>query len=223
MKRVSELNQDALISVSGLQHQYTDAVILSLDGWHLPARGQAVVTGASGSGKSTLLHLLAGLIVPTEGKLLVAGHDWSAMPAAERDRVRGQTTGIVLQSLNLVGSVSVIDNLHLARALAGRHRNETRCRMLLDSLDIGDLAKRRPASLSHGEQQRAAIARAVVAEPALILADEPTSALDDDNAALVIGLLRQQAAASGAGLVVTTHDRRIVGQFEHRHSLERAQ
>ena len=113
----------------------------------------------------------------------------------------------------------MLDNLRLARRLAGRPRDDGLCRRLLDELGIGALARRRPAALSRGEGQRAAIARALAVEPALILADEPTSALDAENAGVVARLLRERAAAGGASLVVATHDERIAGLFGERLAL----
>ncbi len=209
------------IDIADLEHGFGGPPVLSLPRWRVAARGQAVVTGPSGSGKTTLLHILAGLTVPDRGEVAVAGHRWAAMAPAARDRLRGRTVGFVFQSFHPIRALGVLDNLRLARRLAGRPRDDGLCRRLLDELGIGALAGRRPAALSRGEGQRAAIARALAVEPALILADEPTSALDADNAALVARLLRARAAAGGAALVVATHDERIAGLFGERLALER--
>jgi putative ABC transport system ATP-binding protein len=177
------------------------------------------VLGLSGSGKSTLLHLIAGLLQPTRGQILVAGCDVTALRPVELDRFRGQTIGIVLQNLHLISAISVRDNLRLARSLAGLAEDRARLDRLLDELGLAGLADRRPPDLSQGEAQRVAIARAVINRPALILADEPTSALDDGNCAAVLRLLREQAEASGATLVIATHDQRLSPHFDQRLTL----
>jgi putative ABC transport system ATP-binding protein len=133
-----------------------------------------------------------------------------------RDRLRGQALGIVFQHLHLIGAVSVLDNLRLARRMAGLAPDDTHLRGLLAALGLADKAARRPRGLSFGEAQRVAIARALANRPRLLLADEPTAALDDDNCARVAELLLAQAAAAGASLLVATHDRRLAGHFEER-------
>ena len=209
-----------LVVINGLRHCFSDAPALRLDHWRLAPLGHAVVTGPSGSGKTTLLQILAGLLIPTSGNVLVDGRNWQTLSATMRDRQRGRTVGIVFQSFHLIRAINVLDNLRIARRLAGRPDNESQCRKLLEDLGIAALANRRPTSLSHGETQRAAIARAVISDPALILADEPTSVLDADNAAAVVGLLRDQAVATGAGLVIATHDPRVADLFDRRLDLK---
>lgn len=210
-----------LVDIRGLAHSYAKTPVLAMPEFTLGEGQHVVVTGPSGSGKTTLLQIIAGLLLPTTGSVMVAGCAWASMTPAQRDRKRGRTTGIVFQSFNLIRAISVFDNLRLARQLAGRKADDVYCRGLLDELGIGRLANRLPARLSRGEAQRAAIARAAAGEPALILADEPTSALDSDNATLVADLLRQRAKAGSTGLVVTTHDERIAGMFDLRVRLNR--
>jgi putative ABC transport system ATP-binding protein len=118
--------------------------------------------------------------------------------------------------MHLIGALSVRDNLRLARSLARLPPAAERIEGLLEELGLARLARFRPRQLSQGERQRLAIARAVVNQPSLILADEPTSALDDANCAAVLDLLRRQAEASGATLVVATHDHRLAPHFAHR-------
>jgi putative ABC transport system ATP-binding protein len=141
--------------------------------------------GPSGSGKTTLLHCIGGLIRPDAGRVTVAGRDLAGFSGGALDIFRGQTIGIVFQTLRLVRALTVAQNLELALHLARRKPDPRRIADTLARLGVDHLAGARPNRLSVGEQQRAAIARAVVAAPRLILADEPTSALDDDNAAAV--------------------------------------
>ena len=185
-------------------------------GWSVGAGRHGLVLGPSGSGKSTLLHLVAGLLRPTRGGIRVAGRDLAGARPRELDRWRGRTVGIVLQRLHLIAALSVRDNLRLARTLAGLPEDAARVAQLLADLRLDALAGARPARLSQGEAQRVAIARAVVNRPALILADEPTSALDDASCAAVVELLLGQADASGATLVIATHDARLAPHFAQR-------
>lgn len=204
----------ALIEIKDLAHSFAGKQVLDLASWEMRAGEVVAVTGPSGSGKSTLLHILAGLLAPDLGSISVCGLDWRGLAASARDAARGRQIGIVFQGLHLINAVSIRDNLRLAQKLAARPRDDARITSVLSALSISATASARPTDLSQGERQRAAIARAVINRPALILADEPTSSLDDDNAETVTGLLRAQALECGAGLIVATHDRRIHGAFE---------
>ena len=205
--------------VEGLRHRYGAATVLALDGWQVPAGADCIVLGPSGAGKTTLLHILAGLTAPSEGSVEVEGQVLTALPPAALDRFRARRIGFVPQRLHLIGAITVADNLRLARRLAGLPRNDDAALGLLDRLGIADLAGRRPAALSQGQAQRAAVARALVNAPALLLADEPTAALDEENAAAVIDLLQESARASQAALVIASHDRRIAGRFRYQLAL----
>jgi putative ABC transport system ATP-binding protein len=162
------------------------------------------------------LHLIAGLLPPDRGSVRVAGQDLGALTPAQLDAWRGKMIGIVLQRLHLIPALTVRDNLRLARTLARLPPDPARIDALIAQLGLSALADARPRRLSEGEAQRVAIGRAVVNQPALILADEPTSALDDANCEAVLALLRAQAEASGATLVIATHDARLKPFFQHR-------
>ena len=206
-------DERTLLAIDGVVHEYAGHPVLTLPRWQVAARTEALVVGPSGSGKSTLLHLIAGLLRPTRGRILVAGRDLADLEGAELDRFRGRTIGVVLQTLHLIRALSVRDNLRLAQALAGGAPDDQRIASLLDGLGLGAHLHARPEALSQGEAQRVAIARAVINRPPLILADEPTSALDDRSCLAVIELLRAQAAEAGATLVVVTHDARLRPHF----------
>lgn len=176
---------------------------------------KTLLLGPSGSGKTTLLSVLAGLLKPTEGSVLFENQDFYAMPARTRDHVRGKNFGFVFQTLHLLPSLTLKQNILLAADMADVAADEKRLESLLQMLGLSEKAHRKPEALSQGEQQRGAIARAVLNRPKIILADEPTSALDDANAEAVITLLNRQAREADAALVIATHDHRITSHFKN--------
>jgi ABC-type lipoprotein export system ATPase subunit len=182
----------------------------------LVAEGEIVaLVGASGSGKSTLMNILAGLDTPTAGSVRVAGDDLAAMSARQRLAYRRQVVGFVWQqtSRNLLPYLTAQQNVELPMKLAGtgvgRHRaarRRARSAELLDLLGLGDCLHRRPDQMSGGEQQRAAIAVALVNEPKVVLADEPTGELDTATAAEVFGALQTANSELGVTVLIVTHD-----------------
>jgi len=171
--------------------------------------GITLVLGKSGIGKSTLLHLLAGLMPPHTGNIWVNQEDISQMKGSNLDQYRGKNIGIIFQQNHFISSLSVLENLLLAQSLAGNEVNSKKCLNTLKQLNIEEKANKKTNQLSQGERQRAAIARALVNSPSLILADEPTSALDDENCEIVIDLLSHIAKQNNSALVVVTHDGRL--------------
>lgn len=172
------------------------------------AAGELVVLkGNSGSGKSTLLSLLAGLDQPSGGRLQVAGYDLQHLSEHQKNRYRRTVVGMIFQAFNLLPTMSVLENVCLPALLAGKAYGGTlgRARELLDWLDLGSRSGHRPAQLSGGEMQRTAIARALINDPALILADEPTGNLDSRNGGLVIELLRDLNRRWGCTVIIATH------------------
>jgi putative ABC transport system ATP-binding protein len=205
-----------MLAIRNLRHEYNGRTVLSVAEWDV-AKGEAsLVIGPSGSGKSTLLGAIAGLLTPTAGSVRVAGEEMTRLAGAARDAFRARHIGLVPQTLHLIPVLDVRGNLRLARHLAGLPRDEAWIEACLADLGIAQVAAHKAPDLSVGEAQRAAIARAVVAKPALILADEPTSALDDASCTRAIDLLLGQAHVHGATLVVATHDQRIRGRFARR-------
>jgi putative ABC transport system ATP-binding protein len=211
---------DPLISLSDVRVSRGGRAVLAIAAWRVETRAHVLVEGPSGSGKSTLLSAIAGLLQPDAGAVVVDGADITALSEAERDRFRAGRVGIVFQTLRLVRTLTIAENLALALRLARRPVERDRIRDTLDRLGIADKMTKRPHQLSVGEAQRAAIARAVVARPRLLLADEPTSALDDANARRAIDLLIAEAQSCGATLVVASHDGRIRDRFDATLSLE---
>ncbi len=206
-----------MLQTHGLKYRYADSgPLMAFPDLSIDRGKELLLLGASGTGKTTLLHLVAGMRTPTKGTVELAGAPFSDLASSERDRVRGQQLGIVFQTAHFVRSLSVAENLALARSLAGLAPDPDRIHSLLDGLGLHHKLNARVDALSVGEQQRASIARAVVHAPGLILADEPTSALDDTNTDAVLDLLRQHAAETGAALLVVTHDQRLKDRMADR-------
>lgn len=202
-----------MLHLASLTYGYGDTAaeaVLDIAAFHLPAGRHALLLGPSGSGKSTLLHLLAGILAPQAGRLEVAGTSLPALTPRQRDSWRGRTVGLLPQQLALVASLSVLENVLLPAYASGQRADPARAASLLDQLGLGDKLAACPHELSGGQRQRAAIARAVVMRPQLILADEPTAHLDDAACAAVIAVLASQAALAGATLIIASHDARVL-------------
>jgi putative ABC transport system ATP-binding protein len=210
-----------LFAVSGCAARAGPSNVIRLPDFEIEPAQHTLLLGPSGAGKTTLLNLLAGLSPPLEGGVRFRGLALEGMKEAERDRWRGIHIGLIAQRLHLVGALDVFGNLALAMRLAGLPADRARADTLLEALDLAGMARRKPHELSQGEAQRVAIARAVIHQPAAILADEPTSALDDANCEAAMALMFERAAASGATLVVATHDRRIQARFAQTIALGR--
>jgi putative ABC transport system ATP-binding protein len=199
------------LTVTGLRKTFEaeNAPVRALRGVDLAVEpGEFIaVMGPSGCGKSTLLNLVAGLDVPDEGEITVAGEAVTGRTEDDLARMRRKHMGIVFQFFNLLEGMTVLENVVLPSVIAGRRRKmaETRARDLLDLLGIGDKASAVPGVLSGGQRQRLAIARALANSPTLLLADEPTGALDSAGGAEIIELLRR-LHASGQTIILVTHD-----------------
>lgn len=187
-------------------------------------KGESIlILGPSGTGKTTFLHLLGGLIRPSKGYLMLNNLELGSLSEKNLDLFRGQNIGIVFQKPHFIKSLTVWENLLLAAALAGKKADKNRMLSLLERLNIGDKLEKMPDQLSLGEQQRLAIARALVNEPVLILADEPTSALDDKNGEEVATLLEEESKRLEAILLIVTHDNRLQSKFKKTITLASAE
>jgi putative ABC transport system ATP-binding protein len=175
--------------------------------------GDAVaVVGASGSGKSTLLGLLAGLDVPSAGKVQLDGIDLFALDEDGRANVRKRTVGFVFQSFQLLPPLNALENVMLPLELSDDRDAEPKARAMLERVGLGARLKHYPKYLSGGEQQRVALARAFVMRPKLLLADEPTGNLDAATGASIIDLLFELNAEAGTTLVLVTHDEMLAAR-----------
>ena len=180
-----------------------------LDGLELQLQaGEFIaIMGESGAGKSTLLNIIAGLDRPDSGRVLLDGADLGALDDDASTRLRRARIGFIFQAFHILPYLTVLQNVVLPLELLGltRSQREPRALQWLERCGIGALAQRYPRELSGGELQRIAIARALVHEPALVLADEPTGNLDAATAAQILALLREQVHASGASAILITH------------------
>jgi ABC-type lipoprotein export system ATPase subunit len=213
---------EPLIYAKNLTRSYPlgDGSVLGISQVNLevPSGELVVIKGNSGSGKSTLLSLLAGLDRPTSGELVVAGHSLSGPSAADLTRFRREVVGMVFQSFSLLPTLSVLENVCLPALLADKDRGAARRRALelIEWLGLDNRRRHRPDQLSGGEMQRTAIARALINDPALILADEPTGNLDSRNGMIVIERLAHLNRESGRTVVIATHSD-LADPFATRH------
>ncbi len=182
----------------------------------IPAGQFVAIMGASGSGKSTLLGLLAGLDLPTEGDVLIDGVEISRLPEDKLAEVRGKKLGFVFQSYQLIPTLTALENVLLPHELNASGNGRARAIELLASVGLGERMDHYPVQLSGGEQQRVALARAFILDPPIVLADEPTGNLDSKNGAHVLDLLLGRNRASGATLVLVTHDAQISSRADRR-------
>lgn len=202
-----------MLETKGLSFSYPKGASFSFPNIKVETGDVLLVIGQSGKGKTTLLHLLAGLMSPVKGSVSIDSVAIESLNGSAKDKFRGENIGIVFQQAQFVKSVSVLQNLELARSLAGAKPNKQLAEGLLKELGIEQRMHAKPNELSIGERQRASIARALVTEPKVVLADEPTSALDDQNCAIVTDLLQKTVTGHGASLVVVTHDQRLKDRF----------
>ncbi len=176
-------------------------------------RGESVaVVGASGSGKTTLLGLMAGLDVPTSGRILFDGHDLTSMDEEERAHLRGRLVGFVFQTFQLLGSLTALENVMLPIELRGDSSAQSAAAEVLRRVGLGERFDHYPKQLSGGEQQRVAIARAFASNPTVLFADEPTGNLDTRTGELVTDLLFELNREYQTTLVLVTHDVRVASR-----------
>ena len=207
--------------------QATDTV--SIDRLHLDAGEHLFVRGSSGSGKTTLLNLLCGVHTPSAGTIRLLDTDLATLSPGRRDQFRADHIGVVFQQFNLLPYLSTLENVTLACSFSGRKKTraaesddvKTSARKLLTDLNLAPELHTAPVNeLSVGQQQRVAVARALIGGPEILIADEPTSALDADNRDRFMELLFREAEAKGCTLVFVSHDPQLAERFDRSIELD---
>ena len=197
-----------------------EAVIRAVDGISLQVRAGDFVAllGASGSGKSSFLNLIAGLDRPTSGTMAVHGRDLAKLSRQELAKYRLRTVGMVFQSFNLIPSMTVLENVELPLRFAEveREQRDRAARQALDRVGLGARLQHRPTELSGGEQQRAALARALINQPQLLLADEPTGNLDSHTGTEIMNFIREFNESLAMTVIMVTHERALAEQYAKR-------
>jgi putative ABC transport system ATP-binding protein len=206
----STVTTQALVSAVDLTRVYGsgEAEVRALDGVTVdfPAGRFTAIMGASGSGKSTLMHVLAGLDRPTSGTVQIGGVELGALDDKRLTELRREKIGFVFQSYNLLPVLDARENIVLPLSIAGRKPDQEWVERLIETVGLGDRLHHRPAELSGGQQQRVAVARALVARPAVIFGDEPTGNLDSKSSGEVMDLLRRSVDEFGQTVIMVTHD-----------------
>ncbi|QGL88952.1 ATP-binding cassette domain-containing protein [Stenotrophomonas maltophilia] len=215
-----------VISLEDVQFGYGTRLVLDIPRLWVEQGSSVLLRGISGGGKSTLLGLLAGVLLPGKGRVEVAGHALQDMGGAARDRFRADQLGVIFQQFNLLPFLTVRDNIALglrfSRLRSARISGplDAEIARLLQALQLNpELMQRRAGTLSVGQQQRVAAARALIGRPTLLLADEPTSALDREAAAAFLQLMSAQCQGAGTTVLVVSHDGSLQPLFDRTISL----
>lgn len=221
------MEPESVICLDRLRFRWPDKSedILAIDELQVATGEHLFVRGSSGSGKTTLLNLLAGIHLPTSGKVQLLGTDLASLSPSRRDQFRADHIGVVFQQFNLLPYLNTVENVTLSAAFSKRKKSRSEnssdiadvgdnARKLLEALNLhDDLHGAQVAKLSVGQQQRVAVARALIGGPEILIADEPTSALDADNRERFLELLFEVAEAQGCTVVFVSHDPQLARRF----------
>ena len=210
-----------MLSVSNLAKSFVtpegaSVKVVDVAEFRLGAGEQLALRGESGSGKTTFLNLVAGILAPDSGVVTIDGVEMTALREAGRDRLRAEKLGYIFQTFNLLQGFTVLENVLLGMSFGPRGADRAHAREMLGRVGLGHRLNHYPRQLSTGQQQRVAVARALVNHPRLVLADEPTGNLDRRNAQEALALIREVCREQGAALLLVSHDEDVLGRFELR-------
>ena len=214
-----------MIELNNMQFSWKETLILDIENLQIKAKEKVFIQGVSGSGKSTLLNLMAGVITPQKGEVIIKGSHLNAMKSAQRDSFRANHIGFIFQQFNLIPYLNLIENITLPckfsssrkeKALKHSKSLEEEAIRLLCNLGINasSILKRSVNELSIGQQQRVAIARALIGSPDIIIADEPTSALDSEHKTAFVKMLFEECEKENITLVFVSHDESLKSHFQ---------
>ncbi len=212
------------LRIEGLSKAYVSPegerqAVLDIERFALARGEQVALRGGSGSGKTTFLHLIAGILRPDAGRILLAGADMAQLSESARDAHRARHLGYVFQTFHLLEGYSALENVLLGMAF-GPGADRARAEELLVRVGLGHRLRHKPRQLSVGQQQRVAVARALASRPDLVLADEPTGNLDAARAQEALALIRECCAEAGAALLLVSHDPAVLAHFARVEDLE---
>ncbi|MBE8714741.1 ABC transporter ATP-binding protein [Sphingobacterium hungaricum] len=208
-----------VLSTHELVFQYPNSTPMRFQNLHMEQLQHTLLLGDSGKGKTTLLNLLAGFSKPSSGTVFLNGQDLYKLSGSALDSYRAKHIGFIFQEAHLLRNFTILENIKLAQSLANNKVDVPAIHELLAMLEMDEKANSYPNEISRGQLQRAAIARAIINKPALLIADEPTAALDDSNTQRVLDLLFAIANSYQSTLLIATHDKRIKDHFSHTYQL----
>ena len=194
--------------------------VLDVREYRLETGEQAVLVGKSGGGKTTLLHIIAGITKPDTGTVNLGGIDIAKYSESGRDRIRARKLGYVFQTFNLLPAFSALENVTLGMTFGTGKRDVARAKQLIDRVGLRHRMHSKPSTMSVGEQQRVAVARALANRPSLLLADEPTANVDPKNQQEIINLIKETCAEENIAMVLVTHSLEVSEQFSRVDKLE---
>jgi ABC-type lipoprotein export system ATPase subunit len=207
-----------LLEISGLQKSYKSPdrqvnEVINVPTFSLDSAAEVALIGRSGTGKSTFLNIICGILKPDAGEVLIKGTSMTSLKESAKDRFRARHIGYIFQTFNLLQNFTALENVMIGMRFAGKV-DKNRAQEMLAKVGLADRMDYKPSQLSTGQQQRVAVARALVNRPDLVLADEPTGNLDPEHASTAMNLIRELCRENNSGLLVVSHDKELISTFD---------